>query len=101
MHEPLIDALTRFIARPGSVLLSEELAASGDIQPGDTLTLRDRIEHHHTTGLSTVEATALNRAEVVREFARYFSEAPPAREAYEVSALPRNARLEISCVAVK
>lgn len=39
-------------------------------------------------------------AQVNEIYARYFSEAPPAREAVEVSALPRGARVEISCVAV-
>lgn len=39
-------------------------------------------------------------AQVNEVYARYFSEAPPAREAVEVSALPRGARVEISCVAV-
>lgn len=34
-------------------------------------------------------------------YARYFSECPPAREAVEVAALPRNARVGISCVAVR
>ncbi len=34
-------------------------------------------------------------------YARYFNESPPAREAIEVSALPRGARVEISCIAVR
>ena len=34
-------------------------------------------------------------------YARYFSNAKPAREAIEVAALPRGARVEISCVAVR
>lgn len=41
---------------------------------GDTLTLRDRALHHHTTGLSTVEITAENAEKVVEEFEKYFSE---------------------------
>lgn len=40
-------------------------------------------------------------AQVNEVYARYFSEAPPAREAVQVAALPRNARVEISCVAVR
>lgn len=39
---------------------------------GDTLTLKDRFTHHHTTGISTVEITAQNHAQVVDEFANYF-----------------------------
>jgi hypothetical protein len=41
---------------------------------GDTLTLLDRLTHHSTTGLSTVEITAKNNAKVVDEFAKYFQE---------------------------
>ena len=38
---------------------------------------------------------------VVNEiYARYFSEAPPARVTVAVSELPRNGRVEISCIAV-
>lgn len=33
-------------------------------------------------------------------YGRYFNEVPPAREAVQVSALPRGARVEISCIAV-
>lgn len=33
-------------------------------------------------------------------YSRYFSEHPPAREAVEVASIPRDARVEISCVAV-
>ena len=40
-------------------------------------------------------------AQVNEVYARYFSEAPPAREAIQVAGLPRGARLEIACVAVR
>jgi 2-iminobutanoate/2-iminopropanoate deaminase len=40
-------------------------------------------------------------AQVNEIYARYFNERPPAREAVQVAALPRGARLEISCVAVR
>lgn len=40
-------------------------------------------------------------AQVNEVYSRYFSESPPARAAVEVSALPRRARIEISCVAVR
>lgn len=39
---------------------------------GDTLTLRDRLMHHHTTGLSTIEVTAGHAAEVITEFEQYY-----------------------------
>ncbi|ELR71025.1 Peptidase M14, carboxypeptidase A precursor [Fulvivirga imtechensis AK7] len=41
---------------------------------GDTLTLKDRVAHHFTTGISTVEITAQNAQKVVEEFARYFKQ---------------------------
>ena len=40
-------------------------------------------------------------AQVNEIYAEYFNEAPPAREAAQVAALPRGARVEISCVAVR
>lgn len=42
---------------------------------GDTLTLKDRIAHHFTTGLSTIEITSQNAGQVVDEFSQYFDEA--------------------------
>lgn len=40
---------------------------------GDTLTLDDRLTHHTTTGLSTVEITAQNSERVINEFSSYFN----------------------------
>lgn len=48
---------------------------------GDTLTLRDRVRHHTTTGLSTIEVTANNAAKVVAEFKKFFDENTHARNA--------------------
>ena len=39
---------------------------------GDTLTLRDRIDHHYTTGLSTVEIASKNADKLGNEFKKYF-----------------------------
>ena len=41
---------------------------------GDPLTLKDRLTHHHTAGISTVEATSLNAGKVVDEFEKFFRE---------------------------
>src|SRR5690606_13620919 len=41
---------------------------------GDTLTLKDRIIHHHTTGLSAIEITSLHAERVVDEFEKYFTD---------------------------
>lgn len=59
------------------------------------------FEYRHVVQC-TVYLTSLDDYAPVNEvYARYFSEAPPAREAIEVAALPRGARVEISCTAVK
>ena len=39
--------------------------------------------------------------DVNKVYAEYFNENPPAREAVEVSVLPRNVNIEISLIAVK
>lgn len=47
---------------------------------GDTLTLNDRLTHHYTTSLSTVEAVAQNADQVLSEFDAYYQtaqEEPP------------------------
>jgi Zinc carboxypeptidase len=49
----------------GLAILNEE---------GDTLTLKDRIAHHYTTGLSTVEATASHADKLVVEFKKFFND---------------------------
>jgi len=41
---------------------------------GDELTLKDRLTHHFTNGLSTVEVTSKNAARVTEEFEKYFKE---------------------------
>lgn len=49
---------------------------------GDTLTLYDRLLHHHTTGLSTIEITAENADKVKEEFRKYYNNAvqsPPGK----------------------
>ncbi len=40
---------------------------------GYILTLEDRLEHHFTTGLSTIEIASKNAAELNKEFQNYFS----------------------------
>ena len=39
---------------------------------GDTLTLKDRIAHHHTTGLSTVEVASKNVEKLNDEFKKFY-----------------------------
>ena len=44
-------------------------------EEGDTLTLNDRLMHHYTTGLSTVEISSMNAEKLVSEFADYYQTA--------------------------
>ncbi|WP_026235578.1 M14 family zinc carboxypeptidase [Echinicola pacifica] len=41
---------------------------------GDTLSLEDRIDHHHTTALSAIEMSAVHKDKLLEEFERYFTE---------------------------
>lgn len=59
--------------RAGLAVLTDE---------NDTLTLTDRILHHYTTSLSTIEATANNHEQVVKNFETFFrksSQNPPGK----------------------
>ncbi len=38
----------------------------------DTLTLRDRILHHYTTGISTIEISSIHADNLLREFEKFF-----------------------------
>jgi len=41
----------------------------------DTLTLVDRVAHHVTTGLSTIEISSKNSARILSEYKKYFADA--------------------------
>ena len=59
--------------RAGLAVITEE---------NDTLTLTERILHHYTTSLSTIEATAANYEQVVKNFETFFrksSQNPPGK----------------------
>ena len=64
----------------GAIGMTYEQAGGGfgglaiSTETGDPLTLKDRLTHHHTTGLSTIEITSLNAEKVVDEFEKYFRE---------------------------
>jgi len=42
---------------------------------GDTLTLKDRIAHHFTTSMSTLEVVSKNSSNVLKEFKHFFDDA--------------------------
>jgi hypothetical protein len=64
----------------GAIGMTYEQGGSGfgglgiTTETGDPLTLKDRLTHHYTTGLSTVEITSQEAARVVDEFEKYFKE---------------------------
>lgn len=45
------------------------------LSDGDTLTLKDRIAHHFTTSMSTIETSSKNNADLVKGFKKYFDDA--------------------------
>ena len=44
-------------------------------QDGDTLTLWDRLYHHYTTGIATIEITSMHAGKAVQEFKKYYDKA--------------------------
>lgn len=65
----------------GAIGMTYEKAGGGGsgltvlTETGDTLTLKDRLTHHHVSGMSTVEVTANNADRIISEFERYFDDA--------------------------
>ena len=54
------------LGRSGAAVINED---------GDTLTLYDRLIHHFTTGMSTIEVSSKNASRLVREFKTYYDKA--------------------------
>lgn len=75
----------------GSIGMTYEQGGSGRAglgirtQIGDTLTLKDRIAHHHTTGLSTIEVAANNVDKLNLEFKKFFKDKNYKYKSYVVS----------------
>lgn len=65
----------------GAVGMTYEQAGHGfaglaiETEAGDTLTLKDRLTHHFTTGMSTIEITSQQADRVVSEFESHFERA--------------------------
>lgn len=59
------------------------------------------MDYRNVVRCSVYLADMNDYGQVNEIYARYFSDMPPAREAFQVAALPRNARIEISCIAVR
>ena len=43
------------------------------LETGDTLVIQDRIDHHTTSSISTIQTAAKNRGALVKAFKRYFT----------------------------
>ncbi len=54
---------------------SEQGGVAAVMNDGDTLTLKDRITHHFTTSMSTIEIASLNAGKLISEFKKYFDDA--------------------------
>jgi len=69
----------------GAIGMTYEQAGHGQgglqalLQNGDTLKLTDRVAHHYTTGLSTVEVASNNADKLVSEFQAYFKSTPKSK----------------------
>ncbi len=65
----------------GAIGMTYEQAGGGSAglgvlkKEGDTLTLYDRLIHHYTSGLSTIEISSQNASRLVGEFRRFFNNA--------------------------
>ena len=65
----------------GAIGMTYEQGGSGfagraiDLPHGDTLFLADRIAHHTTTSLSTIEISSQNKGALLEQFRRYFADA--------------------------
>ncbi|MBS1680815.1 MAG: zinc carboxypeptidase [Bacteroidetes bacterium] len=61
----------------GAIGMTYEQGGSGMIvttDEGDSLSLKDRLTHHYTTGMSTIEISSMNASKLNDEFEKYFKE---------------------------
>ena len=61
---------------------------------GDTLTLKDRIAHHHTTGLSTVEVASKNAQKLNDEFKKFYTNKDFTYKSYVLNGHSHNLSVE-------
>jgi 2-iminobutanoate/2-iminopropanoate deaminase len=83
--------------------------ATGDIENETRMVMNNLQEILKAAGMSFADVVkcgifvkALNNfAAINKTYGEYFSSEPPARETVEVSRLPKDVNVEISCIAVK
>ncbi len=59
---------------------------------GDTLTLKDRIAHHYTTGISTVEVASQNHTALNEEFRKFYQNRDYRYKSYVLNGNPDHKR---------
>ena len=80
----------------GSIGMTYEQGGSGRggvaiaLQNGDTLTLEDRIAHHFTTSISTIEVASGNAGKLISNFKKYFNESNTGKNNIYKSYVVRN-----------
>jgi len=104
-----------------AILVGNMLFVSGQIALKDGQMIQDSIENETHQVMKNVgavlEAAEMSFANIVKTsifvkdlnnfqkinevYGSYFAENPPARETVEVSRLPKDANVEISCIAIK
>ncbi|PKQ70240.1 RidA family protein [Raineya orbicola] len=93
----------------GQIALKEGVMVQETIQAETHQVMRNIQAILQETGMdfsnvvkSTIFVKDLNNFQVINEvYGSYFGENPPARETVEVSRLPKDANVEISCIALK
>lgn len=69
-------------------------------EDGDTLTLVNRVAHHYTTGLSTIETAAANTDKLLQEYRQFFANSSNAKDApYKTYVLTSNDANQLRAVA--
>lgn len=78
----------------GAIGMTYEQAGHGmaglgiETKEGYDLTLKDRISHHHTTGLSTIEVAAQNVENLNKEFKRFYQNENQEFKSYVLNGTP-------------
>ncbi|WP_235296708.1 M14 family metallopeptidase [Portibacter marinus] len=50
-----------------------------DMDNGEVLSLHDRVQHHYTTAISTIEISSLNADKLIEEFKAFYAKEAPGR----------------------
>ncbi|WP_129717175.1 M14 metallopeptidase family protein [Pedobacter sp. SYP-B3415] len=66
---------------------------------GDTLTLKDRISHHFTTSIATLETVSSHASRLISEFRKYFAEATDRKTEYRAYVIKNDDPARIAALA--